>query len=129
MISYTDFRNPETKRVDWDALRKAQIAAGEKCTQCGAFILPGKGYPTKCRPCSQLESSAEEVHHHKEVRCPACGETFDAFEHAQETEGDLLHDGDHEVSCPECSHNFNITTFVEWTFRSPARIQNQETES
>lgn len=129
MISCVDFEHPETKKVNWEAYRKAQIAAGEKCTQCGGFILPGKGYPTKCAPCAQLESSPEEVQHHKEARCPACGETFDVFEHNQETEGNLLHDGDHEVSCPNCDHNFNITTVVDWTFRSPARIQNQEHES
>lgn len=129
MISYMDFQDPTTKRVNWEAYHKAQIAAGEKCTQCGAFILPGKGYPSKCAACSSLESSPDEVYHHKEARCPACGETFDMFEHTQETEGNHLHDGDHEVTCPECSHEFQITTIVEWSFKSPARLPPQESES
>ena len=34
MISFADFKDPATGLVDWDACKRAEIAAGEACQRC-----------------------------------------------------------------------------------------------
>jgi len=64
-----------------------------------------------------MTGTPEEVDHHERLRCPACGRTWrvDA-----DSEGyDIYEEGDHDVCCPGCEHEFWVRTAVECTFTSP----------
>lgn len=73
MISFNDYRDKDGS-INWGAYRKAQIAAGEICKKCGAYIsiLRSKGYPELCGDCRSMGEDFGEVTHDKYVRCPNC---------------------------------------------------------
>lgn len=121
MISFTDFEDPVTKKIDWGAYHHAEVAAGQKCTCCGDMIYPAKGHPSRCSSCEDLDADPEVRHDHL-IRCPACGNHWKP----QDTEDykTAHEDGDHEVNCPECDHEFTVTTSVSYTYTSPARLQD-----
>lgn len=115
---FNAFRKPDGTH-DWSAYRKAQVANGEICSQCGKiipFIGGSSGHPKTCSECKGMEAqSGEEVSHHSYVRCPKCGFLMEA------SELEVYEDGDHEVSCWKCDHDFTITTSVSFSFTSPPR--------
>ena len=114
MISIKNYTK-EDGTVDWKAFKTAQIEAGEICLKCGAFILFDAGYPQLCIACQKFEKD-DEVRHEIFVRCPYCRDTFDP------TDSDyyeLLSDGEHIVSCPDCEKEYEISTAISWLFTSP----------
>jgi len=115
MISINDHID-NTGRIDWVALKKAQIDAGECCFRCNTLILFPKGFKTLCNSCNDLDTSTGEVTHPNHVRCPGCSAVFD------------MHDGDleeyhtedtHEINCEACDHQFEFQTHVQLSFTSP----------
>lgn len=122
MISFNDFENPETKRINWGAYNKACEDAGERCTHCGAMIFPATGHRSRCSDCDSLDQP-EEVEHGSHIRCPACGDSWQPHDREDYS---VLSDGENSVRCSECAHEFTVKTVVSYTFTSPARIQEGE---
>ncbi len=121
MVSMNDHRTPEGD-VDWKSYKQAQIENGEICSKCFEYILFSSNYRTTCNKCKQL-LEPPEITHHKFIRCPNCLNAFDPYE----TEWyEVLSDGEHEVSCSECNHDFEISTYVDYSFRSPKEIEQKE---
>ena len=128
MISMKDYEDAEGT-VDWKAFNKAREEAGEKCTRCGASLLLvgilGGGRPTGptlCGACRSMDEDAEEVNHSKAVRCPRCGirETIEEGELYS-----LYEEGEHDVYCNHCEFEYEVTTYVQYTFTSPARTSEE----
>jgi hypothetical protein len=121
-INIDNFRN-EDGTHDWDAHEKAQIAHGDICYSCKAFILFPNGRATKCNSCLALTTSRVEVTHDRFVRCPKCGKTWkpDWCD-----DGDLYEEGEHEICCGECDATFTVTTHVSFTFCSPGLAAEPE---
>ena len=115
MTSIQDFKNEEGK-VDWDALYKAEVAAGERCSRCGVWIFPAKRPgPTLCRDCEMLNTDLGEVSHEKLLRCPHCRDVS-----AIDWELGIFSEGTHTVYCMACDQEFEIETEVTYVFTSPA---------
>ena len=121
MIRIDDYKT-ENGDIDWAACRAAQKAAGATCSRCGRYLFGAEGSPQECFSCLSLDKP-EEVAHDSTVRCPDCGYTWDVHN------GDyceLFEDGEHNVTCQECDHDFEISTSVSWSFRSPPRLPKIE---
>ena len=106
--------------VDWGAHRKACIANGELCSNCGAgiFLLFHENYgvPALCASCRKLKESTEAVNHRNLIRCPKCKHSWSV----DEEDGSLYEEGEQWVMCPECGCDFQVTTEVAYSFESPA---------
>ncbi len=113
--------------VDWPALYKARVDRGEVCRRCECHIFSfrrdDEGRPRLCDDCKGLDSNEGEVSHDTLLRCPKCRETMD-IQHMEQ--GDLSMDGDHNVSCDDCDHEFTIVTNVSWSFQSPELLKGGE---
>lgn len=118
LTSILDFQDAD-KNIDWAAYRASQISNGEACMDCGKMIPFGKGHPSKCGACERISDDNDEISHDKYIRCPKCRHQWD------ETERDnyeIYNDGEHQVSCPECEHDFEISTDVSFWFTSPEML-------
>ena len=118
--------------VDWVRYRTAQVANGEYCSKCrglAAYFNP-PGHPTLCSDCRGLkEVTGEEVTHDDFIRCPKCGHQDKISEWDGCDDGDVMYgDGDHAVSCPECEHEYVITTRASYSYTSPAMIKTEESK-
>lgn len=126
MISFKSFEGPDGK-IDWDGYRKAEIAAGDRCYKCGSMIIFGRGYRDQCASCKSLEEDKGEVWHDDKVRCPKCRHLMQV--HGSELY-DLYDEGEHDVSCQNCDHDFTVSTRVSHSFQSPELIEESaESES
>lgn len=123
MISFKDYED-EKGRINWDAYHKAQVDDGERCEQCGEYLILGKGYRRTCNACNELTSKSAEVDHKKFLRCPKCGH----LENVHDDHYGLFEDGEHEVFCNSCDHKYTITTHVSFEFTSPPRIPEEPEE-
>lgn len=127
MISMEDHRKPDGT-LDWNSYHRAQIAAGDRCESCGAYIVklsrdpPG---PQRCHDCRSISRGTGEETHERLIRCPKCRATHTAD---YETFGSIHEEGEHKVWCPTCEHEFEISTHVSFRFKSPALIQEEEPE-
>ncbi len=131
MSTLDDFRKQDGQ-IDWDAYRQAEINEGKKCYKCGAYImLSGISFfgrperiagPSLCMSCRSLPNK-EEITHESFIRCPKCGHSWNPRDNENY---EIYEDGDHNVCCPECDHDFEIFTSVTFTFRSPELISEQE---
>lgn len=116
MVRLKDHERPDGS-IDWDAYRKAEIAAGERCYECMGITLyfgdtPGR---RKCGACERLDRPAE-LRHHSRIRCPYCQHVHDVYEGTF----DVWNDGDHALTCGHCEQDFIIRTDVSYNFVSPA---------
>lgn len=120
MISCLDFKDPETGLTDWPRYRAAQVAAGEKCCECGCLLFglwdsrPG---PRTCGECLGLRDDTGEVTHDSRVRCPQCRTVSEP-----DFERDCWTEGEHSYWCENCDHTFEISTAVSYSFTSPPVI-------
>jgi hypothetical protein len=122
-VEMNDFRG-EGGNVDWISYNKAKINNGDVCFRCHKIQIRSTGEKSLCSQCRELESG-DEVFHNKFVRCPKCGDTFDPYE----TEDyKLLYDGGHDVTCDNCDEEFEVTTYVDYEFKSPARKGSDDGE-
>lgn len=122
MISFDNYKDPATGKINWRAYEKAQEAAGERCTCCGSLIYPGKGHHARCHDCESLDADPEINHDHL-VRCPKCRNHWSPS--GNDDHRLAYEDGEHEVSCEECGHAFTVTTHVSYSYTSPAMIQDE----
>lgn len=116
MVNMDEYKKPDGN-WDWDAYNRAKVAAGESCTTCGHFIVWAKGYPSQCSDCESIQKDAGEVTHDYRIRCPKCKDTSQIDDRYR-----LYEEGTHEVGCNECGHDFEITTYVSRSFKSPALL-------
>ena len=107
--------------TDFKAYHNAQVANGEMCSQCGAFLFKNKGRPTLCGDCYCMENNTEEVDHSEKVRCPNCGNQMEASD-----EPHLCEDGEHDVWCDECDFEYRVITSISYSFESPARLEKEK---
>lgn len=108
-----------------DAVKRERIerqGKGELCSRCERFIVYAKGYPQICGECKSLGEQGE-IHHDSEVRCPKCGKSWEV---GNGDDYELYGEGSHDVTCGSCDHEFEITTWVSYTFLSPERIHKSE---
>lgn len=113
MISFEDHKDAEGK-INWQSYDAAQITAGEKCRKCRKLIYPGKGYETSCYDCQSLSDGVSSVHS-RFIRCPKCHTTWDPYE---SEDYNVFEEGEHEVWCSECEHEFVVSTTVSFSFDS-----------
>lgn len=121
MLLFDDYRK-EDGNVDWKAYRAAEVAAGERCYQCGGSIMFAKGYRTSCLNCQGMDSNKGKVRHDSLIRCPKCGATTQTDGRWEEG---IHADGEHDVMCYECDHTFTVTTYVSYSFESPERLPDE----
>jgi len=116
-VNFKDYTD-EDGSIDWDACRVAEVANGQRCSSCGTFILMPSGHSTTCSACTSLTHDKEHVYHEARVRCPKCGEVWNPWE----TEDfQLMQEGEHNVQCDQCDHEFEVSTSVTYSFQSPER--------
>jgi len=112
--------------VNWEALRKAEVAEGSLCRSCGANLFPHRGYPSDCLSCQQMFNRSCDVWHDKLLRCPKCRHTWPAWYEWHHGENyTILEDDDgagHPIVCEECDYEFKIETLVTRSFKSPALV-------
>lgn len=125
MVKIDDYRL-EDGSIDWKALKEAEINAGERCPQCHTWIsslFNTKKHKHLCTECEDLIQSNEEVSHSSRLRCPSCkysweisdGEDYQCYE-----------DGEHDVTCGSCGHEFVVNTSVSYTFTSPELVEDNK---
>lgn len=130
MINFTSFKNfekPDGSGVDWKAYSKAQLENGEICTRCRAYCLSlglngPSGYPDRCYDCKKMDVEKGEVTHGANVRCPKCSYQWNIIS------GDNYEyyaDGLHDAQCRQCEYEFEITTYVSYSFKSPALLPEE----
>lgn len=120
MISFKDFER-EDGTVDWQAHGRAEVAAGEKCYQCGDFILYSKGVRILCFDCNKATEDGE-LNHDRFLRCPKCRELWNPMD---SEDYQVFQEDSHDVSCQECGHDFEVSTAVSYTFTSPAMVEDK----
>ena len=120
-----DYKKPDG-HINFKAYHQAQKDAGERCRQCGGYMLTGiEGVPRTCVSCQCLNTNFDqEVAHEHYIRCPKCHMTFDVHNYASQCdEYDIYQQHDeYEVCCIYCEFCFFITVDVTYTFYSPAII-------
>lgn len=116
MISLDDFTDAAGK-ADWKAYHAAEVEAGERCRQCGTYVVVlariGKG-PQRCPGCEFLATDPGVRTHETLVRCPHCRGTQNASD-----EEDICEDGEHTILCDHCEKEYEVGTAVSFTFTSP----------
>lgn len=130
MINFNDHKN-EDGSTDWESYRKAQIDAGDRCYKCDVHIsnvrigiFARQASPQMCQACQHLADDCS-VEHEQFFRCPVCGEVTLVFENEYY---ELCQEGEHNVTCPDCDHKFEVITTVTYSFESPERITQEEAQ-
>lgn len=119
-----DFTAPNGD-FDHVAFRAARVLNGECCIDCESWIWTPPGHCVKCGDCQALDG-ADEVTHDDYIRCPKCRASFDAV---GDDNYELYGDGEHDVACPTCDHEFEVCTNVSYSFTSPELIQDEADDS
>ncbi len=139
MPSINDYKTGGPGEIDWarynaanEAYYQAQVDRGEKCRRCREYmpfsVFGGPngnspGYQRACPSCTALACDKAEVSSDRYARCPKCRHSWDPFNN-----GFAPNEGENELSCPECEHDFTLDVGVTYTFRSPALIPEPEPE-
>jgi hypothetical protein len=79
---------------------------------------------TECDECLCIVDD-EELDHDKLLRCPRCRRVWDP---GQEDDYRVFEEGEHSVNCMECDFEFEISTSVNYNFKSPAMQKLGETQ-
>jgi hypothetical protein len=121
MTNIADFRDA-SGQINWEALHRAEIEAGESCSQCRGMIFPPKGHSSLCNLCRLIREEEGAVDHSNRLRCPKCRHDW-----AVETEdtGELYGEGSHDVCCPVCGHEFGVVTTVSYSWESPGMVERE----
>ena len=114
MINIDD-HTKEDGSVDWNSYNQAKIDNGDACYRCESVILFGEGFKRLCGNCNRLSLDGE-IHHKKFVRCPSCRHSWNP---SDSDDYQFFEEGEHELTCPICEHEFEISTQVSYNFTSP----------
>ena len=126
MVHMKDYEKPDGS-LDWGAYRKAQIAEGEVCYQCGTYIFLGaQGSQRLCSACKRLVTSSEKEEHPLLVRCPDCGHRESAEEAVHGFRG--YDEEECSVYCGVCGNEYTVIVHVNYEFESPARKEDEDEE-
>ena len=93
----------------------------DHCKRCNGFdigLLMNKSTDGLCGDCREMDND-EAVENNKRIRCPHCRRVIDPYD---VEDYELLEEGVHEVWCEECENTFEISTYVQHTYSSPAMI-------
>lgn len=105
--------------LDWKSYDAAKVANGETCYQCGGTAsLFGRGRQSLCGDCTRMAADDDDVSHDTLIRCPKCRHAWNVYE---TDDYELYSDGEHDVTCPECEHEFEVVTAVSFRFTSRER--------
>lgn len=120
MIRIDDYKKADG-RIDFNAFHQAEVTLGERCYNCENLIMFSKGIKSLCHQCKDIDK-IEEFDHDGLLRCPKCKETWSP----QEREDyEVYGEGAHQVSCPECNYDFEVSTRVEYSFTSPELLESE----
>lgn len=131
MASVDECKLPDGS-TDWNKYQElqkeeleARKAKGEVCQRngCNRHVMFSSGIPGTCSECLALDDP-DELHHSGEIRCPKCGHHREIGD-----DGELYAEGTHEVTCSKCNFEFEIETWISFTFVSPERITESEEEA
>lgn len=130
MLDFEKCKKPDGT-TDWEKYQELQRqenkerkAKGELCQlpDCNRLIIFSRGYPETCSECKSLDKP-EELNHPSNIRCPKCGRNWSVWDGENY---DLHAEGEHDVQCPECNHEFEVITYISYDFQSPERIKEPE---
>lgn len=121
-----DDHRKEDGKLNWATYEAARKANGESCQRCGQMIIWPKGYPSYCGSCQRIDKDGTAVHHESLLRCPKCRHQWEVYD---SDEYGIYSDGQHDVSCPVCCHDFEITTYVSYSFESPELEAEEDEET
>lgn len=125
----SDHKNPDGS-TNWETYRAADRAErdqekrdGTRCSTCETYISITfkKGSPEECYDCKEAQKPGE-LRYSAKPRCPACMKTWNP---GDTDDYDLYNEGEHEVTCPNCEHKFEVSTHVEYSFTSPERVTEE----
>lgn len=117
----------ESSKERFDRFCREQEAAtenGERCWQCGRWIaaIRPPGRRQLCLDCKAADKP-EAFCHDTRLRCPKCRCSWDVY---AADYYDILAEGEHEVTCAECDHEFEVSTAVHHSFKSPELMREEE---
>lgn len=98
-----------------------EVANGAKCYRCeglASFVCP-PGHRKLCHECKAIEENKDSVDSSKYIRCPKCRNSWSPYDREHY---DLYGDGEHQVMCQDCDHEFEVRTSVSYSFESPALL-------
>ena len=128
MVSITDYKR-EDGSFDWDSYRKArdeerrdEVSRGKRCRTCGEYIVFSHGRITQCYSCEHIASDLDDVRHDTAIRCPKCRRTEKV---GDGDNYDLYEEGEHEVTCGYCNHEYTVETQVSYSFTSPSVVESE----
>jgi len=92
-----------------------------KCKKCGGheYNFFGANHDV-CGDCREFSSEDDEVISYKNARCPKCRKSTDLTDHQINGEGDL------EVACGHCDHEFVVHVDITVSYTSPAMETAEE---
>ena len=99
------------------------MSKARRCTKCGGTTWAHEDMPALCGACTIMQTDPNEIDHERLLRCPACG----YMEGAKDALHDDEHsDGDQDVSCGKCGHDYTVRVDVSVLYTSPARPETGE---
>lgn len=108
-------------KTDMRSYNAAQLANGDRCSECGVYIMFPKGHRDKCRSCEKARTDDGELTHTEKIRCPKCRHMMNSEDVAECTDYRLYNGNeDTKVTCLECDHEFEVVTHISYSFVSPA---------
>jgi hypothetical protein len=121
-VSMEDYRTKDG--INWKAYRAAEVKAGQKCYRCESLIVhpiltEWSGGKRLCGSCRSMDNDNGPVFHDDFFRCPKCGFKMNKDEYDL-WECGIYEEGEHEIGCAGCNHNFTVTTHISYSFESPA---------
>jgi DNA-directed RNA polymerase subunit RPC12/RpoP len=124
-----EFMNNASREVrSWPDWKKANIGllGHESITSCQTFCtstlvaLEKKhqvNKPTMCSSCIDIRNDTDEIMHESYIRCPVCKHTMNI---SNCDLSNLYEEGVHDVCCQNCDADFKVSTYVSFSFKSPA---------
>lgn len=112
-------------RADQVARKAARVAKGEECSHCGRYMYSFFGNvagPRTCNTCN-TRTEPEPFESDRELRCPSCLEVWNP---SDSEDHQVYEEGEHDVSCQDCEHDFIVSTVVSYDFTSPEAVRGEE---
>lgn len=89
----------------------------KRCDQCKKPLLTSYR-ESLCIECIYLNKNENETEHSRLIRCPRCRNKMSMYEFEN-----IFTDETHNVTCIHCDYEFEIVTYLEYSFQSPKVIK------